>query len=67
MREWEKPAHPSKLKKKGNYEKPYCPWIFPFKDDVAVILFLVVYFYAGRTNVIWRFSDLIFWNVFHSG
>ena len=25
MREWEKPAHPSKLKKKCNYETPY--WI----------------------------------------
>jgi hypothetical protein len=24
MREWEKPAHPSKLKKKCNYETPYC-------------------------------------------
>jgi hypothetical protein len=23
MREWEKPAHPSKLKKKCNYETPY--------------------------------------------
>ncbi len=27
MREWEKPAHPSKLKKKCNYETPYC-WCF---------------------------------------
>jgi hypothetical protein len=24
MREWEKPAHPSKLKKKCKYETPYC-------------------------------------------
>jgi hypothetical protein len=24
IKEWEKPVHPSKLKKKCNYETPYC-------------------------------------------
>jgi hypothetical protein len=32
MREWEKPAHPSKLKKKCNYETPYCRLPFLWEE-----------------------------------
>ncbi len=33
MREWEKPGHPSKMKKKCNYETPYCSAKNKYKEN----------------------------------
>ncbi len=37
IREWEKPAHPSKLKKKCNYETPYCRSILLWRWEEAKV------------------------------
>jgi hypothetical protein len=37
IREWEKPAHPSKLKKKCNYETPYFTWsVSEFQSSITL-------------------------------